>query len=539
MKPCFARATETLAMRNNNFRQFKLERERWFIGNLFCTKDAPVVCYSSRITRNFKRNIKTQQWLLSDKKLNNCGIQKYNQQLLSRKLDHPKRLQILSHGRNNRLFSTTTKSTRKIGRHIRKKKPLLPSSNKNLTTKDRLRLSSRPSASAMNIRLKENDMMIKSPEELVERMYSGLDVVRTAVREGYTSLRNPTVANSSGRNVGDKNQSLSARPASSGISKGTKPIDQKGLVMDTNWWFWNLLFAASPAVGIALYCKLIVEPEMKIRNEQRAKDAASEAKEKTNASLDDAISDDKLRDNSVSKMSNVQKRQEQRKNQQQQQPDDGTTTTTTNSPSSLPLKSSGHLDEILSSYILPLATWFSEEKSLPTPTSEHGRSLENRTDEVEKRSTNMNPNADQEQQNKEISRLNMQQEELRELQSKLQKLKDKIDRQQQQCADLDADSDIIVSENSAERESLLSSIGKLTKSSSAVGTKLGREQWASLLSRWQGSGDRQQPSDKSNCGGDGIGNGDSDIIPTNGRVIAHGKGNTETPYNAVQTAPTN
>ena len=533
MKPCFARATETLATRNNNLRQFKLERERWFIGNHFYATDTPVVCYSSRITRNCKRNIKTQQWLPSDKKLNNCGIQQqYNLQLLSRKLDHPKRPQILSHDRNNRLFTTTTKSTRKSGRHTRKKKPLLQSPNKNLTTKDRLRLSTRPSASATKNRQKDNDMMIKSPEELVERMYSGLDVARTAVREGYTSLRNPTVANSSGRNAGDKNQLLSARPASGGIGKGTRPIDQKGLVMDANWWFWNLLFAASPAAGIALYCKLIVEPEMKIRNEERAKDAASEGK---------AISDDKLHDNSVNKMSNVQKRQEQRKNQLQQQPDDAGTTTTTNSPSSPPLKSSGHLDEMLASYILPLATWFSEQKPLPTPTLEHGHSRENGTGEVEKRSTKMNTNADQEQQNRETSRLDMQQEELRELQSKLQNLKDKIDRQQQQRADLEADSDIIVSENSAERESLLSSIEKLTKSSTAVGTKLGKERWASLLSWWQSSGDRQQSSDRSNSDGigDGIGDSDNSIIPANGRVIAHGKENIEKPYNAVQTAPTN
>jgi hypothetical protein len=525
-----------LTMRNNNLRQSKLERERWF--NLFYTTDAPVLCYSSRIT-HFKRNIKTQQWFPSDKKLNNCGMQRYNQQLLSQKMDHPKRLQILSPDRNNRLFTTTTKSIRKIGRHRRKKKPLLPLSNKKLTTKDRLRLSSRPSASAMNNRHKENEierMMIKSPEELVERMYSGLDVARTAIRESYASLRNPTVATSSGRNVGDKldNHLLSARPASSGISKGTKPIDQKGIVMDTNWWFWNLLFAASPAVGIALYCKFIVEPEMKIRNEQRVKDAASEGKEKSNASFDDGIGNDKLRDNSVNKTSNMRKRQEQRKNQQQQQPDDGTTTI--NSPSSLPLKSSGQLDEMLSSYILPLATWFSEEKSIPTPSSEHGRSRENGTNEVEKRSTKMNPNADQEQQKNETTRLDMQKEELRELQSKLQTLKDKIDHQQQQRADLNASSDII-SKNSAERESLLSSIGKLTKSSTVVGIKLGREQWASLLSWWQSSGYRQQPSDKSNCGGDGI--GDSDIIPRNGRVIAHGKENIEKPHNAVQTAPAN
>lgn len=38
--------------------------------------------------------------------------------------------------------------------------------------------------------------------------------------------------------------------------------DRYELVMDGNWWRWNILLALSPALFIALYCELIAKPQM-------------------------------------------------------------------------------------------------------------------------------------------------------------------------------------------------------------------------------------------------------------------------------------
>ena len=35
------------------------------------------------------------------------------------------------------------------------------------------------------------------------------------------------------------------------------------VVMDLNWWFWNILFALSPAALVVLYCEFVVKPKMK------------------------------------------------------------------------------------------------------------------------------------------------------------------------------------------------------------------------------------------------------------------------------------
>eukprot|EP00980_Cylindrotheca_fusiformis_P002425 scaffold576_cov106-Cylindrotheca_fusiformis.AAC.2 len=42
----------------------------------------------------------------------------------------------------------------------------------------------------------------------------------------------------------------------------TRP-DRYELVMDGNWWRWNVLLAVSPALVIALYCELVAIPEMR------------------------------------------------------------------------------------------------------------------------------------------------------------------------------------------------------------------------------------------------------------------------------------
>jgi hypothetical protein len=43
--------------------------------------------------------------------------------------------------------------------------------------------------------------------------------------------------------------SIDSRPTTRQFNKST-------LVMDERWWFWNVLFALTPAIGIALYCEL-------------------------------------------------------------------------------------------------------------------------------------------------------------------------------------------------------------------------------------------------------------------------------------------
>lgn len=158
-----------------------------------------------------------------------------------------------------------------------------------------------------------------------------------------------------------------------------------------------------------------------------------------------------------------------------------------------------------------------------------------------KSSITIDPNANQEQQGIERRKLEMQQKDLREIQLQLQILKDKVNRQQQQRADLnagidcyDSDGSDVLSENSAKRGSLLSSIGEITKSTTSIGIAIGRERWASMLYWWQSRGHRRQSSDGRSCGGDG----DGGVIPTNHGAIIHGKQKIEKPFNAMQTDPT-
>jgi hypothetical protein len=42
------------------------------------------------------------------------------------------------------------------------------------------------------------------------------------------------------------------------------------VIMDSNWWMWNLLLAASPAVIIALYCEFVAKPQMIEQLQQQA-----------------------------------------------------------------------------------------------------------------------------------------------------------------------------------------------------------------------------------------------------------------------------
>lgn len=487
-------------------RQFKCGREREVFVDLFYSSNTSVVPSVSPLT-SVKRTRKTQRMFASNAPTN-WDMQRYIRQQLSRRLASLERQKTLSFYSSYRLFTTGTKQTQKSARRMRKKKSLSPSSMK-LTTKDRLRLSSRPSSSEKNSGQNES-LLIKSPEELMERLNSGLDMARTAAREGYAALRNPA-------NPGNKhdNHLLSARPESSGIREGSTTIEPKGLVMDINWWFWNILFAASPAVLVALYCQFIVIPEMKLRNDEREKDGDSESL-----------------GNSENKKSPMRQRQEQQKKQEPKIPVGDTMTK--HSSSSPPRTGTNELDEVLSSYFRLLSSWVSGQQP---PAFENRHGTTNKTDEVEKRSTKTNLDENQKQGGNEETSLEMQQQELNELLLRLQSLQDKIDLQEQEHG-VDSiqgsDSDDVAPENSAKREPLLSTIGNRLKSTAASGINLGREQCRSLLSWWQTSRgkNRRGLSDESKRNSvDDV--GDDGIVVT-GNVDKKGK--IEKPYQEVPRA---
>ena len=328
--------------------------------------------------------------------------------------------------KQNRLFSTTTKGGQKSARNARKKKSLVQSSKK-ITTKDRLRLSTRPSSSTKKTKNKDgDDLMIKSPEELMERLNTGLDMARKAAKEGYATLRNPK--------PGD-NHLLPARPTSSGSSGGSRPAPPEGLVMDANWWFWNLLFAASPAILIGVYCEFIVKPEMKARSDELDKEerAKSLGSEQGSSSESGSAVDSK-------KMSSMRMRQQEEQKQKKQK----------------------------------------------SPNDKAATSIE-----VEGDGTNAVVNANGiQQQEKEVS-FETQQQELNELQLKLQQLQDQIIRQQRERADSNSGNDSEVSGDtsaSPTKRNSLSSIGKFVKGTTAAGITIGRERFSSLVVWLRGQG---------------------------------------------------
>ena len=151
------RATQTLTIGKRRLRDLKCQREWQKSDSIFCVKDG--VLYASET------------------------------------------IPAHSYPRSNRLFSTTTKEFRKSVRNTRKKKPLVQS-NPKTTTKDRLRLATRPSSSAK--KSNKDDRMIQSPEELMERLNTGLDMARTAVKEGYATLRNPKAGDKQGHQLHDR-----------------------------------------------------------------------------------------------------------------------------------------------------------------------------------------------------------------------------------------------------------------------------------------------------------------------------------------------
>ena len=288
--------------------------------------------------------------------------------------------------------------------------------------------------------------MIQSPEELLERLNSRLDIARTVIREGYDSLRESTSSTLLSRNAGTKNEN------------GLLPARQKGTVMDANWWFWNLLFAASPSVMIALYCQFIVKPELKVRNEKKDR-----VNEEANVNFGDETSDEFKSDKTLTKMSPMRQRQEQRNGHQQQNIDN---TYAKNSSSTLSREGNSNLFEVISSYIHPLMFWQIGSEPQPAQSLENDHNHHSRVEKDKNSSAQENLVKIQGHQTKEKVRIEVQQQELMAIKSQLKALEDKIDRQQQQhdapSASSSWDSVDTKSKSSTEGNSLLSLVGRIT-----------------------------------------------------------------------------
>ncbi len=293
--------------------------------------------------------------------------------------------------------------------------------------------------------------MIQSPEELMERLNTGLDMARKAAKEGYATLRNPKAGDKQGNHL------LPARPTPSGSSGGSRPAPPEGLVMDANWWFWNLLFAASPAILIAVYCEFIVKPEMKARSdklekEEQAKSTASQGNEEGESSGRGSAVDSK-------KMSSMRIRQQEEQKQKKQKSRND--------------KATASIEEV------------KEDGTKPV----------------------INANQTQQQGKEQDSPLTLevQQQELNELQLKLQRLQDNIIRQQQEHANSNAGNDSNISDDTSANTmngKSLASIGKLVKGTTAARINIGRERFSSLLVWLHGQG---PPSENTS---------DDQIVPT-------------------------
>jgi hypothetical protein len=102
--------------------------------------------------------------------------------------------------------------------------------------------------------------LIGSPQELADRAIQRLQLARTAVHHIWTEAW--TTRGSNNNNVIESTQRSSSSSSSSPQERHTQ-----GVIMDANWWFWNLLLAASPAIIIAVYCQCFVIPRM-VREKQ-------------------------------------------------------------------------------------------------------------------------------------------------------------------------------------------------------------------------------------------------------------------------------
>lgn len=120
------------------------------------------------------------------------------------------------------------------------------------TLKDRLR--SRTHSYSHNLPHRNNTALF------AERLVTRLAWARQALHAGTAWLRSPANGTNNIANGQHQQQEVVIRYET---------------VMDANWWFWNLLLAATPSLIIAGYCELVVKPKMDQLRYQNADDGAA------------------------------------------------------------------------------------------------------------------------------------------------------------------------------------------------------------------------------------------------------------------------
>eukprot|EP00536_Pseudo-nitzschia_multiseries_P005233 jgi/Psemu1/285638/fgenesh1_pg.95_\ len=516
--------------RQNATRQFERRRNRRLIGNLFSTADASATRTGS-VPSILHRHTTTNSYFVSRSSCFSDGIvhrqqPKYNQNQQQHWIRPP-----LLHlhpcvPTNNRWFATSTRNT--IRKRGRKKKILAPPSHtQKVTTKDRLRLSARPSRSSQSLAEKNNNeffglledtnrLVVKSPEEVVERLNSGLDMARAAVRETYASLRN------------NNNPEAVAVAVAATAGKNTK---RNEIVMDTNWWFWNLLFAASPAILIGLYCEFIVKPEMKERYEEREREASESL---GGGDESGTGSDPSHRKPKLSPMRQRQEEQQRDLRQQQRDEREEAASDQSSSSSSLPPipwssdtgtgGRSNNILETFSSYVKSLLSASPESplrpSRLPESNGERDDARDNRSDRPR---THQDQTVSKSTLRDEQQRLQEQQQrELNELRAQIRLLTDRIETQidsggrnnnnnnnnsssggWELGTSSDNDPTKGIAAKDEKQESIWVSIEGTTQALASAGATVGRR-WLGSVQWWWQRGDQNRPSaTEINRGGDG------------------------------------
>jgi hypothetical protein len=153
--------------------------------------------------------------------------------------------------RRERTFpdETTTESSSSSS-WKRKKKPI------QITTKDRLR-SVRPSVKTKTsnhhhmstAKPTMDESLISTPQELADRAIQRLQLARSTLQHIWTAAWTGNTNTNTNTNTNKNGQTTTTTTTTT-------------VIMDANWWFWNLLLAASPAIFIAIYCQFIVIPQM-------------------------------------------------------------------------------------------------------------------------------------------------------------------------------------------------------------------------------------------------------------------------------------
>ena len=157
---------------------------------------------------------------------------------------------------------TTKPNSSKLRRHRQaraiKKRISLPS------TKDRIRNPSlyRGTTSSSKLTIMGNKLGSTSKEVLAERLETRLNWARQGienimgVQRGSEAVYPPSIDVKLVK--GDNQPTITPRPK-----------QREGIVMDTNWWFWNILLAATPAAFIAMFCEFYAKPIALAEQERR------------------------------------------------------------------------------------------------------------------------------------------------------------------------------------------------------------------------------------------------------------------------------